>query len=397
MRSRQWGNAIAPGTTLMVTVVLLMLATSAFAQPTPRLTVLSESDYSASGARQFAVHSALVARDFVVVVSSPPIFGSWVSDDLKAAGSKQLTQKLPAIYALDAGYGVAGPMAQMMVGVGTMSPAYVVAVGYGEGEARWHNTDLLHRPTTEGGVTYGGGGARFQAFLTSELRPFLEARYPLDPSKAILFGHSFSGLFAANVLAESPEAFDGYVIASPSVWNDPQVLARLAGAAKGNGRRVFVAVGEVEEPRMRDGASQLASTLAGSPSSFRVEQRVFTGEGHISYYPLLIQAAFSWLVPPPGADRRAVTLSAEALQRVVGVYELADGRVVTVTLKSAKAFVQVTGLPGESELLAETAQRFFLPGGYNVLMTFEGGPEAPAGSVIINMNGTELRANRKVQ
>jgi hypothetical protein len=50
-----------------------------------------------------------VDRDFVVVVSPPPTFGSWVSADLKGAGSKQLNQKLPAIYALDAGYGVAGP------------------------------------------------------------------------------------------------------------------------------------------------------------------------------------------------------------------------------------------------------------------------------------------------
>ena len=396
MHSRP-GNAIAPRTALFATAVMSMLATSAFAQTTPKLTVLSESDYSAGGAREFVVHSALVARDFVVVVSSPPIFGSWVSADLKAAGSKQLNQNLPAIYALDAGYGVAGPMGQMMAGVGTMSPAYVVSVGYGEGQASWHNTDLLHRSVTESGVTYGGGGAKFQAFLTKELRPFLEATYPLDPMKAILCGHSFGGLFAANVLAESPEAFDGYVIASPSVWIDPQVLVKLASAAKGNGRRVFVAVGEREEPRMLDGASQLAAILIAAPSSFKVDRRVFAGEGHISYYPLLIQAAFPWLLPPPGGERRAMTLSPEALQRVVGVYALADGRVVTVTLKQAKAFVQVTGLPGESELLAESAQRFFLPGGYNVLMTFEGAMDAPASSLIVSMNGAELRASRRVQ
>ena len=391
------GNAIVSRTALLATVVMSMFATSAFAQTTPKLTVLSESDYSAGGARQFVVHSALLARDFVVVVSSPPIFGSWVSADLKGAGSKQLNQKLPAIYALDAGYGITGPMAQMMAGVATMSPAYVVSVGYGEGQASWHNTDLLHRSVTEDGVTYGGGGAKFQAFLAEELRPFLEAKYPLDPARAILFGHSFGGLFAANVLAESPEAFDGYVIASPSVWIDPQVLAKLATSAKGNGRRVFVAVGEQEEPSMLDGASQLAAILISTPSSFKVERRVFAAEGHISYYPLLIQAAFAWLVPPPGADRTAITLSPEALQRVVGVYELADGRVVTVTLKAGKAFVQVTGMPGQSELLAETAQRFFLPGGYNVLMTFEGAMDAPASSIIISMNGTQLHASRKVK
>jgi predicted alpha/beta superfamily hydrolase len=397
MQSRHVGNAIVLITALFVSVVISMLVTSAFAQTKSKLTVLSESDPSADGARQFVVHSTLVGRDYVVVVSPPPIFGSWVSADLKAAGSKQLEQKLPAIYALDAGYGIAGPMAQMMAGVATMSPAYVVSVGYREGQTNFQRTDLLHHSVTEGAVTYGGGGAKFQSFLTEELRPFVEARYPLDPTRAILYGHSFGGLFAANVLADSPDSFDGYVIGSPSVWIDPQVLAKVAGAAKGNGHRIFVAVGEKEDLKMLDGASQLAATLTAAPSSFKVEKRVFAGESHISYYPLLTQAAFAWLMPPPGNDRTAINLPPEALQRITGAYQLADGRVVTVTLKAAKAFVEVTGMTGESELLAETAQRFFLPGGYSVLFTFEGAMDAPATSLIVNMNGTELRASRKVQ
>src|SRR5262249_25605131 len=43
---------------------------------------------------------------------------------------------------------------------------------------------------------------------------------------------------------------------------------------------------------MVDGARQLAAILSAAPSSFKPEMRVFAGEGHISYYPLLIQAAF---------------------------------------------------------------------------------------------------------
>lgn len=397
MHSKRSGNAINSRTALFATMVISMLAASAFAQITPKLTVLSESDCPAGGTQQFLVHSALVARDFVVFVSSPPIFGSWVSDDLKTSSSRQKNQKLPAIYALDAGYGIAGPMAQMMAGVGTMSPVYVVSVGYGEGEVNWRRTDLLHQSVTDGGVTYGGGGAKFQAFLTEELRPFLEAKYPLDPTKAILFGHSFGGLFAAHVLAESPDAFDGYVIGSPSVWIDPQMLTKLVGGAKRSGHRVFVGVGEKEDSKMRDGVSQLIAILIADPSSFHVEKRVFAGESEISYYPLLIQAAFPWMVPPHGVNRMAIALSPEALQRVSGVYELADGRVITVTLNATKAFVQVTGMPGQSELLAETERRFFLPGGYNVLFTFEGAMDAPASSLIVNMNGTQMLASRKAQ
>ncbi len=397
MNSNHIGNTVAIRMALFVAMALSMLATSASAQTRPKLTILSESDLPASHARQFVVHSALVARDFVITVSTPPIFGSWISADLKAAGSNQMMQKLPAIYALDAGYGIAGPIAQMMAGVGTMSPTYVVSVGYGEDAGGAHNTDLLHRPATENGVTFGGGGTNFQAFLTGELRPFLEAKYPLDPTKAVLFGHSFGGLFAANVLAESPEAFDGYVIASPSVWIDPQVLTKLAGATHGTGHRVFVAVGGQEEAKMLDGTNQLAAVLMASPASFRIEKTVFAGGNHISYYPQLIQAAFAWIEPPPGAGRMAITPSPEAMRRIAGVYGLADGRVVTVALKAGKAFVEVTGMPGQSELLAETAQSFFLPGGYDVLFTFEGTMDAPANSLIVRMNGTELRAGRKAE
>jgi predicted alpha/beta superfamily hydrolase len=377
-------------------LVIPILHVTAFAQTAPRLTVLSESEADGN-ARQFVVHSAQVDRDFVVMVSPPPIFASWVSEDMKAAGSRQKDQKLPAIYALDSGYGIAGPIAQMMIGVGTMSPAWVVSVGYPEGQVDWRRTDFLHRSVSDGGATFGGGGARFQTFLTQELRPFLEAKYPLDPAKAILFGHSFGGLFAAGVLTESPDTFDGYIIASASVWIDPQLLEKFAAASGGKTHRVFVAVGEQEDRKMLDGVNQLAARLIAAPSSFQVEKRVFAHGNHISYYPLLVAEAFAWILPPPGAGHTAITLPPEALDRIAGDYQLADGRVVTVSLKAAKAYVQVIGMPGQSELLPETPQRFFVAAGFNVIMTFEGAMDAPATSILVNMNGAVMRASRKAQ
>lgn len=396
MRLRKLCHATAGRAAFCAVLAISILPATAFTQAAPGLTVLSEKEASGN-ARQLVVHSALVDRDFVVVVSPPPIFASWVSEDMKAAGSRQKDQKLPAIYALDAGYGIAGPIAQMMIAVGIMSPAWVVSVGYPEGQGDWRRTDFLHHSVGDGRATVGGGGAKFQAFLTQELRPFLETKYPLDPAKAILFGHSFGGLFAAGVLAESPDAFDGYIIASASVWIDPQVLDTFAAAHGGKMHRVFIAVGEQEDRKMLDGVNQLAAKLIAAPASFKVEKRVFSHGDHISYYPLLVPEAFAWIMPPPGAGHTAITLPPEALQRIVGDYQLADGRVVTVSLEAGKAFVQVTGMPGQSELFPETAQQFFLPVGFNVIMTFEGSMDAPATSILINMNGAVMRASRKAQ
>ena len=176
-----------------------------------------------------------IGRDFTVTVNTP-------SATVFLPG-----QKLPAIYALDSGYGLAGAQGSLLSNTGAMEPAIIVSVGYLPGQALFRNTDLLHNKTTQDKATYGGGGAAFEAFLLEDLRPFIEARFPADPARAVLFGHSFGGLFAANVFADKPEAFFGYVIGSVSAWADPDLIRRVAEAApKAHGQRIFLSVGEKE-------------------------------------------------------------------------------------------------------------------------------------------------------
>jgi predicted alpha/beta superfamily hydrolase len=401
-----WIRALTRPTKALVRIPMMFLTTAlavtAVAHSAPELKVVSEGVYALNGSHQFVLHSARVGRDFLVVVTPPPTTS--VLDGSLAKQPRSTNQKYPAIYALDAGYGIAGPVAQMMAQMQIMSPVYVISIGYPAGQTDPRNVDLLHREFTDSGQTYGGGGAIFQQFLTQDLRPFLELKYPLDPKNAILFGHSFGGLFTANVLATSPQAFSGYIIGSPSVWADPQLLPDLAAAApKGNGQRVYVAVGEFETedlggrraPTMVQGVKQIVATLSAPPSTFKVETRIFAAGTHISYYPVLVPTAFSWMLPPAGSGRTSVAVTPGDLERVVGDYRLPDGRIVTIRRDDAKIFASVTGLPGETEILAETSRRFFLPGGFDVLYTFEGPIDSPAGSLLVRVNGTESRAMRK--
>ena len=387
---------------IAITFLTAALAVTALAQSAPLLKVVSTGVYAPGGAQQLVLHSVRIGRDFLVVVSPPPTAS--VLDGSLPSPQRSANRKYPAIYALDAGWGIAAPLAQMMTQTQIMSAAYVVAIGYPAGRSDPRNADLLHRPFIDGGQTYGGGGAIFQKFLTQDLRPYLESRYPLDPGKAVLFGHSFGGLFAANVLATAPEAFSGYIIGSPSVWADPQLLPELAAAAsKGTGQRVYVAAGERETedlggkraPTIVQGVDQIVATLGGRNPTFKVEKRIFADGTHISYYPMLVPTAFSWMLPPAGAGRASITITAAQLEQLVGAYQLPDGRIVTIRRDGAQIFASVTGLPGESQLLAETSRRFFLPGGFDVLYTFEGSADSHASSLLVRVNGAESRALRQ--
>ena len=364
--------------------LILVCAVPGPALADPAVKIVSEGPYQLSAMRQFVLHSERLGHDVLVVVSAPP-------------PSVVLTpgQKLPAIYALDSGYGIAGPIGQMMVWAAAMSPAYVISIGYPEGQPFKRDFDLLHHQTVRDGAIIGGGGAAFQAFLTNELRPFVEARYPLDPGRAILFGHSYGGLFAANVLATAPDSFFGYIIASPSIAADPQVIDRLATVVVGGAaKRVFVAAGGNEQAEIVDGAGRIAAELSAKGPSFAVEKRIFAGETHISYYSQLTPAAFAWMLPPStGVARKAISLPAAALERLAGVYVLPDGRTITVTTREGKLFATLTGMPG-GEVLAETPLTFFVQG-YDVLLTFEAGEQGPARALVLHINGADARAVRR--
>jgi predicted alpha/beta superfamily hydrolase len=250
--------------------------------------VVSQGPALQFAATQYVVHSERVGRDFLVKVSPP--FAPVPSG-----------QKRPVIYALDGGYEIAGPMGWVLGGAGGMAQAYIVSVGYLPSDFARRDGDLAHHPYADAGRNKHAGGAAFEAFLLDELRPLIEASYPIDADQAFLFGHSEGGLFAANVLAERPAAFRGYLIASPSIWMDPSIVNRVAAATKaGEGRRVYVAVGGAETPEMLDGERQLVAALTGQSSRLNVTSRVYEGGTHLSYYPMLVATAFPWLLPAAG-------------------------------------------------------------------------------------------------
>lgn len=107
----------------------------------------------------------------------------------------------------------------------------VVGIGY-PGEADFHvaqrlrdYTPSVSRPEA---AAEEGGADRLLDFIEQQLKPLVASRYPVDPARQALFGHSLGGLFVLHALSTRPASFSTYLASSPSIWWDRhRVMNRL--------------------------------------------------------------------------------------------------------------------------------------------------------------------------
>lgn len=366
----------------IVTVAAALIALSAALPAQAQLRIVSDTKPATMlRTDEIVVRSEAIGRDFIIEVTRPE--------------GEQPGRKYPVVYALDGGFGVAGSMSRVSTGGGRMEPAFVVSIGYPNPNARYigpRETDLVHGRVTQGGRTFGGGGAAFETFLMKDIRPLIEQRYPVDPARSVLMGHSAGGLFAATILAKTPDAFAGYILGStPTGDFDPTLIERLKAAApKGAGRRVYLGYSPDDVARL--GSEKLGPALSGPGSTFVVRQEVFDGETHSSGFLPLTTRGIPFVLPIPNSIRPFVTLPAEALDRLVGVYDLGGGRSVTVTRNGTRMTGLLTG-GAPVELLAESPTRLFVPT-LNAEIGFTLGTDGRAASVVVRNNGVDMPGTR---
>lgn len=225
-------------------------------------------------------------------------------------------------------FGVAAELARVLMAVEAFPPLHVVGIGYDAGYQDFlkrRTADLTPPLGAEGvaalgalaatiGVEHNGGADAFLAFLVEVLRPELAARHPQTAGgEQVLFGHSLGGLFAAHALLTAPDAFDGFIVSSPSLWWDgfsilqklPAFAARLQALARRPA--VFVDVGgheqdlptsvppgfpvtleeaqaQIRNARMVDAARDFAEAVARAGIE-RLRHVAFAEEDHTSVAP----------------------------------------------------------------------------------------------------------------
>jgi len=208
-------------------------------------------------------------------------------------------KKYPVIYVLDgnAFFAAAMDAQRMMTMGGEIPPAFVVGIGYAVDTGFGTTMGKRYRDYTPtvgreveaalkvqfdpAGEVDAGGGPAFLKFLREELKPAMEAAYPVDSEDATIGGASLGGLYPAWVLLTQPDTFQRYVLISPSIWwNQEEVWqweAQCSDAHDDLNAQVFVTAGGLERVDLLKGQMQ-AMMQADSPIKGVLEQSVITYE-----------------------------------------------------------------------------------------------------------------------
>jgi uncharacterized protein len=216
--------------------------------------------------------------------------------------------KWPVVYVLDGNwyFGMVTDIIRPMAWCGSTTDAIVVGIGYAEDkdpiEAFWESftrRDLDLTPVRSEGEeksmeeqhkrpTPTGDAGNFHKFIKDELIPMVEKEYRADPSRRILVGHSYGGLFAVFALFEAPELFDTLIIGSPTLsYGNRYTFQREEAFAKEHKKlpaKVYLYVAEPEESlndtTVTDTLRLAAILQSRNYEGFMLVKQIFLDQNH---------------------------------------------------------------------------------------------------------------------
>ena len=275
-------------------------------------------------------------------------------------GSKE--QKYPVLYLLDAQWDF--PLVTAIFGQqfydGFLPGIVIVGITWG-GKSPNHDS-LRARDLTPTSVTtlpQSGGAPKFLAFIKKELIPFIESQYRVTDDRTLM-GSSFGGLFTLYALFNETELFHRYVLTSPAVgWDNEVIYTYEKNYAEKKPRlpiKLFMTVGELEEV---SGFQKFVDHLkARKYKGLSLQTRILENTGHSGTkaegYTRGLQAVFA---------RPSLKLSRDILAQYIGTYQLNPQVEIKVVEESGR--LMALG-PNNTKLLlhAETQNDFYIPGQY---------------------------------
>lgn len=253
------------------------------------------------GTEQFTLTAQAIDQVFRIDVALPSSYG-------------QTDQNYPVVYMMDSNLMFTGVMnGAWGLQFGQEVPeVIIIGIGYAVENLleviTLRNRDLLPTNDPEFEAQNGmpddlstGGAEAFLAFINEEVKPAMNARYRINTDSQSLVGYSFGGEFSLFTLFTHPDAFDNYVIGSPSIWWHDTVIfdyeTRYADAHDDLPKNVYISSGALEEApdgddfMMVSNARKMTELLQSrNYPNLKVSYKNFADDTHAtSYLPSAIQ------------------------------------------------------------------------------------------------------------
>jgi predicted alpha/beta superfamily hydrolase len=225
------------------------------------------------------LHSAATGRDYDIQIAPPADYAS------------NPTARYPVLYVLDGQWDF-----KLMLSVqGGLTydkwtpQIFIVGITWSGNDPNYDSLRAMDlTPAAMRRLPGSGAAPRFLSFIRTELIPFIDANYRTDPSRRILMGSSFGGLFTLYAMFADPSLFRGYMAASPAVTYANRVgfaeEAAYAAAHKALPVRLFIAVGNQEG--LAAPVQELMRVIRGrSYGGLALETRVVERERHSGNKP----------------------------------------------------------------------------------------------------------------
>lgn len=192
-----------------------------------------KEDFSADLTKSFSIESTYSAASYPIKVALPENYSPE-------------TQTYASIYVLDGedNFDFVAENCKNISEKLSTSNVLVVSIGYGNDRV----DDYTPTKAKEG----GGGAEMFMQFIEHELIPRIESEYAVDTSRSsrVILGHSFGGLLGAYAFTNYNAVFGNYLLLSPSIWYDNEVMLRLEQENRNinsnNRQLVYLGLGQME-------------------------------------------------------------------------------------------------------------------------------------------------------
>ena len=240
------------------------------------------------GSEVRTIKSASTGRSYDLYIRKPADF------------DRNTDRKYPVLYLLDGqwDFKLLDSVVGGLVHDKQMPDIVVVGITYSGEDADYDALRARDYTPTPGELEGSGDGPKFLGFLKTELIPFVEENYRGDPSRRVLGGHSFGGLFTLYAMFADPPLFWGYLAGSPAIPWDSDFLvkqeAEFATKHKHLPVRLFVGVGGAEQ-LVTPGVNFVRTFSARNYDGLQWDARVIEGEGHAGVKPELYNRGLRFL------------------------------------------------------------------------------------------------------